>query len=250
MQPLDPYPGGAKPWHSRCLDCGEISSPRLTNITSGQGGCTPCAATANGLASRKPETLAIAQARGAGFNPLEPYPGGNKPWLCRCLNCDEIVTPRLSNILRPESDGCQNCANNRPDLVGPAVLYLITHPELGAHKVGVTGQGSTRVASFKNVGWHVFELLAMVTGRQAYAIETAVLNRLREQGVALGFVPKDKMRNGGFTETFSAASISLTDAFRLVLAETRAYQRRADEMIKMHLTTEALAPAPAAALAS
>jgi hypothetical protein len=33
-----------------------------------------------------------------GLEPLEPYPGANHRWRCRCLRCGTEVTPRYSNI--------------------------------------------------------------------------------------------------------------------------------------------------------
>ena len=44
----------------------------------------------------------------ADLQPLEPYPGYNHPWRCRCLRCEREVTPRLGHI-RQGRGGCLAC---------------------------------------------------------------------------------------------------------------------------------------------
>jgi hypothetical protein len=46
--------------------------------------------------------------RGAGLEPLEPYPGGHHPWKCRCLRCGEAVEPRFANVFH-KGTGCDFC---------------------------------------------------------------------------------------------------------------------------------------------
>ncbi|MCW2901483.1 MAG: hypothetical protein JWO67_3748 [Streptosporangiaceae bacterium] len=46
FEPLEPYPGASTPWRSRHEACGREVTPRLGNISSGQGGCRFCAGTA------------------------------------------------------------------------------------------------------------------------------------------------------------------------------------------------------------
>lgn len=46
--------------------------------------------------------------RSAGFEPLVPYPGANKPWKCRCRVCGFEPTPTLNNARN--GHGCRNCA--------------------------------------------------------------------------------------------------------------------------------------------
>jgi len=35
FEPLEPYPGFAKPWKNRCTQCGQESEPRYVNVKSG-----------------------------------------------------------------------------------------------------------------------------------------------------------------------------------------------------------------------
>lgn len=44
----------------------------------------------------------------AGMEPLEPYPGAQKPWGCRCLRCGTVGSPRRDNIVHGWG-GCQAC---------------------------------------------------------------------------------------------------------------------------------------------
>lgn len=46
--------------------------------------------------------------RAAGFEPLEPYPGSETAWRCRCTTCGAEVTPRLSGIR--VGYGCEPCS--------------------------------------------------------------------------------------------------------------------------------------------
>ena len=52
--------------------------------------------------------------RAAGFEPLEPYPGSNQPWRCRCTRCGKESTPRYGHV-SSRGSRCRYCVpNNRP----------------------------------------------------------------------------------------------------------------------------------------
>ncbi|MFJ5811668.1 hypothetical protein [Streptomyces sp. NPDC093093] len=104
FEPLDPYPGAGARWRSRHLACGRVVHPRLFGIRAGSG-CLVCA----GRAPVDP-TVAEADMRAIGMQPLEPFPGRVRDsWKCRCLRCGHIGTPTLNNI-RGGQGGCLNCA--------------------------------------------------------------------------------------------------------------------------------------------
>ena len=42
MEPLEPYRNARTPWRSKCVECGEIGTPRFANIRAGQRGCRSC----------------------------------------------------------------------------------------------------------------------------------------------------------------------------------------------------------------
>lgn len=114
LEPLEPYPGTAFPWKSRCTRCGATVSPRLGSLTgqSRRPGCKPCADRANGVAQRHDEDLAVAEMGEHGFEPQEPYRGVKRPWRCLCHGCGTITSPTFGSILAGQS-GCRHCADLR-----------------------------------------------------------------------------------------------------------------------------------------
>ena len=46
-----------------------------------------------------------------GAQPLERYPGLNKPWACECFTCRRKISARLSNALKGHSP-CAHCTGN------------------------------------------------------------------------------------------------------------------------------------------
>lgn len=106
VEPLEPYPGSARPWRCRCLTCGKEVSPRIGGVKKGQGACKYCAANAPIDSER-----AASDMRAAGFQPLEPYPGSDRPWRCRCLVCSKQVSPTFSNVR--SGSRCAYCKRRR-----------------------------------------------------------------------------------------------------------------------------------------
>ncbi|MFF5447565.1 RNA polymerase sigma factor [Streptomyces sp. NPDC012888] len=51
--------------------------------------------------------------RKAGFEPLEPYPGSNAKWRCRCITCGKEVLPRYGTARK--GHGCRYCAGQVVD---------------------------------------------------------------------------------------------------------------------------------------
>lgn len=45
-----------------------------------------------------------------GVVPLEPFPGKNKKWLCKCLSCGNQVEPRYATVVQGKKGGCNFCA--------------------------------------------------------------------------------------------------------------------------------------------
>ncbi|MFJ4151890.1 hypothetical protein ACIP10_30555 [Streptomyces galbus] len=114
MEPLEPYPGTAFPWKSRCTKCASIVSPRLGSLTglSRRPARKRCADRATGEAQRHDEDLAVVEMRVHGFEPQEPYRGVKYPWRCLCHGCGTITSPTFGSILAGQS-GCRACADLR-----------------------------------------------------------------------------------------------------------------------------------------
>lgn len=113
--PTAPYPGKMiEPWNGLCSnepphDC----SPSLRALLSGNGICRRCAwdrQRGRSPNNKTHEERAVATMTAAGAVPLEPYPGANRPWRCRCLTCNAEVTPRLANVRNKSTGPCKPCS--------------------------------------------------------------------------------------------------------------------------------------------
>lgn len=107
FEPLSSYPGGHKPWPSRCLSCGSECAPQLAVIRNRGGGCPDCGRLRTTRASQKDSDQAVIEMRAAGGEPLEPYPGSKNPWKCRCLSCGREISPTLGNARK--QGPCRAC---------------------------------------------------------------------------------------------------------------------------------------------
>lgn len=112
LQPLEPYPGRAKPWKSLCLVCNNQVSPRYASIQRSQGGCVYCANRA---------TISEEQARKilkeANLEPLVPYEGSRKGWQSKCLVCGQISNPRVDTV-KNRGAKCRFCSAKERGLAG------------------------------------------------------------------------------------------------------------------------------------
>jgi len=102
FEPLEEYPGSSSPWRVKCLTCGEVTTPRLSNLIHKSSTCKYCAGRA------VTEKSAVAFMISRGVKPLEPYRGNKVPWKCECLNCGSIVTPKFNNA--QTQNPCRICS--------------------------------------------------------------------------------------------------------------------------------------------
>jgi hypothetical protein len=223
MEPLEDYPGMNRPWRCRCLVCGTIGSPRLSGIKAGQGGCIPCGqrkVAAAAHARRLDDESTAAEMFAAGLRPLVSYPGAGKPWRCRCVKCGREVTARLTGVRTGK--GCRYCATHGIDLTGPTMVYVISHRQWGAVKVGIgacTGYNS-RLLQHQRAGWVLAHSRTFATGAAALDVEQAVLARLRAKKLA-PYLTAEIMPNG-WSETCDAAEIT-TDALWAMVNQEAVY---------------------------
>lgn len=209
FEPLTPYPGSLSPWPCECVTCGKQSSPWFASVKSQGTRCAYC----QGMRTDPDDAGVIMRA--AGLKPLVPYPGANTPWRCRCVTCNNEVTPVIGTIRA--GGGCRYCATKGLDYTAPALLYLITHPELEAHKVGIGSPTAGRLDTHRKHGWTVYNTIHYPTGQQAYEVETAVLRWLRlEMGLPQALTQRD-MPQRGETETVYAADIDLPLLWREII---------------------------------
>jgi len=205
IKPIGIFVNGKTPWQAKCLKCKKIIYIRINDMRGGQSGCIYCA----GL--RVDELDAIKLANKCGFIPLVKYPGANTPWKCQCKVCGKISTPAYTTMQNRQS-GCKYCTIGGFDFKEPAIIYLITHAELGAHKVGVAGAAkhNQRLAKHKALGWSVYKHKEFHIGDDAFKIEQAVIKWLYEKKNLSPFLAPEQMPQGGSSETVDASEIDLT----------------------------------------
>jgi hypothetical protein len=223
LKPLIPYPGAHSPWTSQCLRCGQIVSPRISGIMSGnQGGCANCGNAKKGKSRAISEQLAIEILAASQAKPLEKYEGANTPWKSLCLKCGMQISPRLAN-LRSGHGACKRCpmvtSDSAFDYFGEAIFYLIENKDLNALKVGIAGKTTKRLASHKNNGWTLLHKIETTYGYQAWYAEGKVLAWLRSEKGLPAFLEDSSMPQGGFTETFQRGKISEKEIWNKVLSE-------------------------------
>jgi recombinational DNA repair protein (RecF pathway) len=215
FEPQEPYRGVKYPWRCLCHGCGTITSPTFGSILAGQNGCRRCADLRAAAARREDPERAGASMREAGFEPLEPYTTSMTPWRCRCAACGRTSTPTLAKIR--SGRGCKYCARHGFDRAAPARVYVVTHAQHHAVKIGVAGahQRNDRIAQHARYGWALFYEHYVPTGDEALAVEQSILHRLRTAGHGV-FLTAAQLPNG-WTETFDARRVSaaqLRDAIR------------------------------------
>jgi hypothetical protein len=95
---------------------------------------------------------------------------------------------------------------------GPALLYLIYHEKLRAFKVGINNIGNSRYIAHKTNGWKIVDYWYFDSIMIARKVEKIVLSRMKDKTKGKGFVSKEDMPQGGYTETFDANKITLRGA--------------------------------------
>jgi hypothetical protein len=204
LEPLVPYPGSQKPWRCKCLRCGYEVNPAYTTIQAGQKGCVYCGG--KKVDPQKASKFMVSK----GLKPLEKYKRADGPWKCRCMKCLKIVTPTYSAVSQGQG-GCKYCTNKGLDYNSPAFLYLMTHQEFRAHKIGVGNHKTrnNRIREHTKTGWILINSRDFATGEDAFNVEQETLIWLRETKSLGIYLSKTEMPQGGETETVDASEIDL-----------------------------------------
>lgn len=109
LTPLVPYPGSGVPWPCIHDRCGREIAPNYANVRKRGRACKQCAADDRGAKRRAGVAdAAVGTMRSAGFEPLEVYPGSDKPWRSRHESCGEVLTPTL-NTVKANGTACRDC---------------------------------------------------------------------------------------------------------------------------------------------
>ncbi|WP_156161764.1 hypothetical protein [Nocardia vulneris] len=103
----------------------------------------------------------------------------------------------------------------------------MTHEGWGAHKIGITSTNSSsdRLSVHRKYGWKLYRSRLFNLGADAYAVEQAVIKRIRGEFDLAQYLSAEEMPQGGATETVNSNEISLPEVWRLV----------GDEIAKMEM---------------
>lgn len=95
-----------------------------------------------------------------------------------------------------------------------AILYIIYHEEYDAVKIGISDIANTRFKAHRTQGWKIVAYWHFSERYKARAVESLVLNTLREKHGY--YLSKRQMPYGGYTETFDARKIRKKTLIRMV----------------------------------
>lgn len=115
LEPLEPYPGANKPWTVKCFTCHAIEQPRYNSVATRGYGCRQCGIVVRSNKRKFMDDYASSIMLKCGLVTLVPYPGSHFPWICKCLICGGISSPRFSDI-RHKKVGCKYCGKIRGGL--------------------------------------------------------------------------------------------------------------------------------------
>jgi hypothetical protein len=210
FKPLEKFKSAKTPWKMRCLKCKNIISPTWDKI-NGQKRGRGCGYCSRVRVDIKDVNRLLKQLQ---LKPLVKYPGGKKSWKCKCFKCDSIVYPKY-NDLNQGQGGCSNCADYGLNYTDKGFIYLITHPSLGAHKIGIANSYKSRefddrMYNHKKHGWETYKTKNFTKLRNAFLVEQKVIKWLRvEVGLPI-YLSDNQMPQGGWTETVDASEIDLS----------------------------------------
>ncbi len=222
LEPLEPYPKKAnKRWKCKCLKCKKIVFPSFANVKSGHQGCAYCSG------KKIDEVDAVEFMKLKGYEPLEPYRGNKNKWKVKHLNCGRIVYPAY-NTIQSGQGGCSFCAPYGIKMEEPSYIYLITHQELSAHKIGIGNntklKKKDRLHRLNFVGWQTIKKWDVETGKHALEIEKEIFTHIRKNlGIPVFLAAENMAKLGGHTETMDADSISLLELERIIQEKIKGY---------------------------
>jgi hypothetical protein len=101
-----------------CLTCNKKVKKSFNTLMKSKNGCPYCSE------DKVDPEEAIDAIRKRGFEPLSPFPGGGKPWLCKCKSCGRESKP--THVGRSQKgSGCAYCSKNKVD-PEEAVAYMLS----------------------------------------------------------------------------------------------------------------------------
>jgi hypothetical protein len=222
FEPIGPYKGAKVAWKSKCLKCGRQVSPSLASIRRG-GGCKYCAGN-QPIENKK----AIQNMIKHGYKPYGKYKNSQTKWKSKHIKCGSIVYPTYAQILNGDG-GCQTCAPWGIKLYVPSYIYLITHPLLNAHKIGIgnykTLKKKDRLHRLIIKGWQPYRKWDFSTGKKAISAEQAIFKIIRkDKKIPIYLSSADMGKIGGHTETIDADRITLLELEKIIKQVIKGYR--------------------------
>ena len=101
---------------------------------------------------------------------------------------------------------------NRP--MNEAILYILYSPVYRAVKIGISDISGKRFKAHKTKGWLLVSYWHFFERDRARAVESLVLNTLREKYGH--YLSKEDMPQNGYTETFDARKVTKKGLIRMV----------------------------------
>ena len=199
---LGNYVDSGTPINAIHITCGKKAMPTYNALRRGRVNCGYCS-------GKHVEPLdAIKFMKANGYIPQEEYTYSTSPWKCIHKKCGNITKPTYNNIKRGLG-GCRFCASWGIDFTKKTVLYLISHPKLSAHKIGINNFDSGRLEKHLKNGWIVYKTKLFSGGLPAYEVEQSILEWLRNECDFQMYLLPKQMPQGGHTETVDASEIDL-----------------------------------------
>jgi hypothetical protein len=215
LEPLEEYINANAKWKCKCVKCGNIVFPTYSAIQSGHGGCIHCAK-GQYVDPEEAKNFMVAH----GFEPLTPYKGYHAKWECVHVKCGNKIETKYGDIQRGR-EGCRYCSISGFRYDRESYIYLITHKEFGAHKVGIANKvkvkSNDRLYRHMAEGWEVVQVWNFQDGWIVARIENQVFMILRKDLKIPQYLVKEQMKFGGQTETMDASAISIPKVKELVI---------------------------------
>ena len=140
-----------------------------------------------------------------------------------CDKCDLKLSHFIEKV-QPRQN-CKECGRYAYKENQPSYLYLITHPELKLHKVGIgtVGKDKNRLQNFVADGWIVAGLWHEESKERTFKYETQFFTRLKElteDDPALGIAATGKWV-GMWAELIDAEKIPLSVVLEMIAKSRR-----------------------------
>jgi len=238
-------PGGkdGPKWEWICPECSALLYQSANHVAAewgrierekGQGriNCAQCrstkAAERSRVAGLQRGTIASDPVMSALWdedNPMSPEQVSLKnsdvyaAWKC-AAGLHPVFEKRVDHMrtaLSEGKSGCPSCVVNGFDKTKPGWIYLISNPDTGMFKVGISNDLERRLKEHGANGFSQhLDLSLEMSGEEAYEREQRMLRYLKRNGVVMGNQVNDAEAHDGWSETWSSGTLMVTQLGQLM----------------------------------